>query len=280
MPERDFTGPATRSSRDGVRSPPIESDGLPDLRWINSQPILDVAKRAGFEITPEGHPICLHAYAETDGRSRIMRLSSDNRAYCEYCREGPMSAIDMLMHAGNLDSPRDAVMAFGLHKWAPAIARGSHLNNPEGLDTPPACADPMSFLVKSGLWATFTETVKIMIPVFLTMGDGKPDNIIALSYRAMARYSGVKSHKAISIALKYLAEIGWFEPLDPEFRGNSPVRATARYKLTPLSSKMKAKAAKTAPAFGDAIKDEKKARAQARLKRETQLRAGQARLTG
>lgn len=270
MPERDFTRAATRPSRAGVRSPPVESDGLPDLRWINSQPILDVAKRAEFEITPEGHPICLHAYADTDGRSPIIKLSSDNRAYCEYCRVGPMSAIDMLRHASGFDSALDAVRVFGLHKWAPTIAKGSHLNNPEGRETPRACEDPLSLLVLSGVWADQPATVQRLIPVLLAMGKKEsddPEPVIQLSYRAMTRYSGVISPNEISEALDALAAMGWLERLGHEYRGNSPIRKAARYKLMPLSYKVRELADLTAPQFGKKIDREKRARLRATQER-------------
>jgi hypothetical protein len=96
-------------------------------------------------------------------------------------------------------------------------------------------------LVHSGLWARLSVPARSIIPVLLELAQrnrGKCTLSIQISYRAMARYSGVASPKAIAKALRELQEIGWLAAA-AGFRepGSGPVRDVSSYLLTPSSGR-------------------------------------------
>jgi hypothetical protein len=75
---------------------------------------------------------------------------------------------------------------------------------------------PIELLIKSGLWASLKPTPQRIIPVLLHLAERGSDSEtfkVQISYRAIQRYSGVKSFGTISEALQQLAEFGWLTTL-------------------------------------------------------------------
>jgi hypothetical protein len=86
-----------------------------------------------------------------------------------------------------------------------------------------------------------------------------------MSYRAIARYSGITSPNSISRALKQLAEIGWLKYRP--FGGSGPIRETAEYELTSHSDELRELANAEAAEFRRIIEAERLMRTAARSDR-------------
>jgi DNA-binding HxlR family transcriptional regulator len=254
-------------------------DDLPDFEYINQIPIVNVAEKIGLEVQDDGTIVCGRIDMHKDDAPAFLTLLSGNKVKCDPCNTGPLSVVDMMMHMGIFREPLQAVQYFApaLRPFdVPTIAKGSHLKNPDCQTVPPACDDPITLLVVPGLWCGLSVTTQRLIPVLLALskweelGSHRP---IRLSYRAMMRYSGIESPNAIKAALDELEGMGWLERIESPPRGNSPIKDTAEYSLTPLSARVKELADDNAPKFGAAIVAEKPARKRKRQEREQHLRS-------
>jgi hypothetical protein len=156
----------------------------------------------------------------------------------------------------------------------PYISKGSHRRNPDCQPVPPACDDPISLLVVSGVWQNLPVTAHSIIPALLALADWHPDEprpTLRVGYRTITRYSSVKSPNAIKKTLDELEGIGWLERLPPDARGDSPIKNTAAYRLTPLSERIRQLADVTSPGFGKQIVAEKEKQRLRRQNRKQQL---------
>jgi len=253
--------------------------GLPDFKYINRIPITDAAGKIGLEFSDDGRIVCPCSDKHKDGGTALLTALPRNKVKCEACNTGPLGVVDLMMHIGNFSSARDAVLCFAsdLRSFdVPTIPKGSHLKNPDCLIVPPACEDPICLLVLSGVWADLSVTAQRLIPVLLNLGrweESGSDCTIRISYRAMMRYSGIESPNAIKDVLDELENIGWLVRLGSPQRGESPIKGTAEYRLTPLSQGVMELANKMAPQFGAAIQAAKAARKRQRQEREQRLRS-------
>ena len=246
------------------------SAGLPDFKYINGIPILDAVEKIGLEVRDDKRIVCPRTDRHKNGSTAFLKLLPRNKVKCDACDTGPLSVVDLLMHVGEFDSPRDAALCFAPNLDVPAIAKGSHLNNPDCQVVPPTCEDPIGLLILSGLWRELSVTSQRLAPVLLVLSKWRPENpepTFRLSYLAMTRFSKVTSPNQIKAAIDELVGIGWMERLGSPTRGDSPVRDTAQYRLTPLSDSFRKFADATATPFGDDIKAEKAIQMQRRHER-------------
>jgi hypothetical protein len=257
-----------------------DEDGLPDFKYINRIPIVKLARELGMDFGDNGKILCWHPDKHKDGKPAFLRvLTKLNRVRCDACGSPSMSVIDMLMDIGNFDSPLTAVQCFAreLSSFSvPNIPKGSHLNNPDALNVPPALKEPLALLVRSGVWSTLPVPVQRLIPVFLELtewGDGVLEGTLYISNRAMMRYSGIGSFTSISQALTKLESMGWATRLEATLRGDSPIEATKLYRVTPLSETVRQLAISTSPTFGDTIKADKAIRKRQREERSRVLQS-------
>jgi DNA-binding HxlR family transcriptional regulator len=87
---------------------------------------------------------------------------------------------------------------------------------------------------------------------------------LRLSYRAMQRYVGVGSPRAVAKALEELEEIGWLQRAERPAAG--PVGQTASYLLTPFSDQLQELANSTAADLKTDIRIERELRAERKRK--------------
>jgi len=92
--------------------------------------------------------------------------------------------------------------------------------------------------VRSGLFGTLSEAARCIAPVLFEMAEriepADEELSLQISYIGIARFSGVKSHRAIRHALVELSEIGFLRMPCAGLR-RSPERASAQYIVTPCS---------------------------------------------
>ena len=243
---------------------------LLNYKHINRLPILDVARKLGFEVRDE-KIVCRHSGRHKDESVPFLKVLPSNKVKCDACDDGPMSVLEMVKDYGDLDSLSTAAECIAnMFEDVPYKPKGSHLNNPKGLAVPPACDDPLALLIKSGLWAKLPVPVQRLIPVLLDFGtweDGNWDCLLTISNRAMMTYSGIGTFTSIKPSLLKLEEMGWLEILDSP-RGDSPIKGTGRYRITPLSERVRKLADEHAPGFGDDIKAQKAFRKRERQRKQ------------
>jgi hypothetical protein len=97
--------------------------------------------------------------------------------------------------------------------------------------------DPITLLVRSHVFSRLSMPARLIAPVLVGLSEknahfAEADRTIDISYRALMRYSGLKSPNAVSKGIEELKVIGWM-------RGGSDaaglVRATGSYVLSPFA---------------------------------------------
>jgi hypothetical protein len=270
---------AAETPRNGYIPPP----DLPDFKAINRLPILEVAKMIGLGIDDEERILCWRSNEHKPGRRPFLRITDSNKAVCGACNNYETSVLDMVNEVGGFNSLLEAAEFVALVCEVPRIAKGSHLNNPNGELIPPALKNPMSLLIKTGIyggvdeiWRGLSESTKSLIPILLDFAEWNEDRTegtLRLSYRAMQRYSGLASPNAISRAILELERISWLQRVLSLQPRKKITREVGLYRLTPFSIAVRGLADAIAPHFGNAIKTEKAERRRQREEHEQQLRS-------
>ena len=216
-----------------------QDSGIPDLSWINRElPIADVVKALDLRVGEGGKIHCWHPERHKSGdRTASVGIQKPvNRVKCFGCGTRPMSVVDLVMDATGTDAA-GAAQWIEKHFEVRRIPKRRHLQDAR----PKHWCDvgheqPIELLVKSGIWGALSPQAQRIAPVLnclATKADGNTFRI-QISYRAIMRYSGVKSPNSVAKALKQLAEIEWLKTLPTE--SNSKVlRDSGTYILTPYS---------------------------------------------
>jgi DNA-binding HxlR family transcriptional regulator len=253
---------------------------LPHFKHINRIPIIDVAKKIGWEVEIEkiGKKIvekivCPRSSEHKPGKSPYLKvLASNSKVVCESCDTYPLSVLDMVLKFGAFETMADAAEQIaGYYPDLPRKSKASYLKNPKGESVPPGCRNPWTLLITSGVFAQLTVAAQRLIPILLEFSnwkDNAEEHRLYLPQRTMMRYSGIASFTGISEALTELAAIGFLQRLPVRRRERSPERETAEYILTPLSPRLREFADATATNLGAAIVQEKKIQRQKRRERD------------
>src|SRR5580704_7220193 len=148
--------------------------GLPDFKFINRIPIVDVARKMGsdigLEVGNDGNIRCPQSSKHPDGTSPFLKiLPSSNRIFCEACDTGLMTVLEMVLKFGGIKPLLDAGECVATYFTVPRIRKASHLNNPKGELVPEGCRDPLALLMTSGVWTELSVPVKLVIVAFLKL---------------------------------------------------------------------------------------------------------------
>jgi hypothetical protein len=261
---------ALHSAQTSVRQP---GRGLLDFKHINRIPVVDVAQAIGYKI--EGNDkdkqiVCPRSSEHKNKSQRFLTILGSNKVVCRLCDTYPLSVLDMVREFDRIEDLTDAAECIAFYfPIIPEISPGSHLRNPTWDDVPPGCKDPLILLTASGIWAQLTVPAQRLIPVSLAFASKNEESTVRVSYRALQRYSGIESPNSIRAAVTELEAIGFLKRRPLRARGNSPVKETAEYYVTPLSDRLREFANRISPQFGDAILIEKATRRQKRLARQS-----------
>ena len=99
-------------------------------------------------------------------------------------------------------------------------------------------------------------------------------DLVKLSYRAISRYSRIKSRNAIAKAIQELEDLHWLIRIRP--RSESVIRETNLYRVTPGSDELRELANAIARQHSEEIQAEQDVRAQQRAERRRTLSQSQA----
>jgi hypothetical protein len=240
-------------------------DKLPDLRFINRYvPIADIARSLDLKFGSPGTIHCWrpdrHQHQDRTPSVGIQRVS--NKVRCFVCDEASLGPIDLVMNVLSM-GPREAGIWIAQRfpvKSLPKRRENDHVERDRyGFES------DLGLLIRSGLWSKLCPAARCIATVFVEFK--KEDNerqlpYVRMSYKAIARYSGIASPNSISKALKELAAMGWlrYRP----FGGSGLIRKTTEYELTPHSDELRELANAEASEFRRIIEAERQMRAAAR----------------
>jgi len=247
---------------------------VPDLRFINRKiAIREIARALELTFGADGNIHCwrpeLHQNRDRTASVGIRKVN--NTVKCFGCGLGPFGPVDLVMSVLGLANPGEAARWIAERFQVPQHAAGRHLVNPPRRICQYGSETEIGVLVRSGLWAQLSRAAHSLVPVFLELAETNPETKsrgVQISYRALARYSGVVSPNAVAAALRELQEIHWLTIASGlrEF-GPGPVRDTSNYLITPRSDELLELAHANYARFRDDIENERKLRAEARAQR-------------
>jgi hypothetical protein len=204
---------------------------VPDFAYIRREvPIKEVARELGLFITgnmvrcwrPEQH--------EHGDRTPSVGLHKrNNRAKCFVCDSRSLSPIDLVMSVRGVNR-QDAVTWLVARYDVPGIPKGKHIGQQQRWNERYRIGTGTSrfeLLVNCGIWADLTASERSMLVVLDTYAV---DDCVEISYRGIARLSGVRSFTTISRALKRFCNLHILARVERESRDG--LRACNCYRWT------------------------------------------------
>jgi len=235
-------------------------------------PVGDVASALGLEVFATGMIRCWHPERHHHGdRTPSVGIQRRyNYVKCFGCDGKPLGPIDLVVDVRGCTLP-EAIRWIAQRFEVPSIPKGKQLVKPKGHLARYGYERPIELLLRSGLWAKMSRPAQLLAVVFVELKvEGQRDESweLEISYRALARYSGLKSDASVSKGLKDLEGIGWLQRQRRRTgRSRGPVRETATYMVTPYSDAVRELANATAADLHAAIDEERQMRAEKRAQR-------------
>lgn len=210
------------------------------MRYINRQvPIAEVARKLDLRLDGSSKIHCWHPdrHHSGDRTASVGIRKSNNTVKCFGCDLGPIGPIDLVRDALGFSLPADAALWIAERFVVPTIPARRRLPS---LQSPSRVIHDrgLRLLVRSGVFARFSEAARCIAPVLFEMAERIPpageELSVQISYVGIGRFSGVTSHRAIRKALVELSDAGFLRFASAGLR-RSPERASSQYIVTPLS---------------------------------------------
>ena len=247
--------------------------GIPDAQFIRAKvPVAEVASALDLEVFDTGMVRCWHPerHHHGDRTPSVGIYRQYNKVKCFGCEGKLLRPIDLVMDVREC-TLTEAIRWIAQRFEVPLIPKGKHLVKLKGHVVRYGYERPIELLLRSGLWAKMSHPAQLLAVVFVELKvEGQRDESweLEISYRALARYSGLKSDASVSKGLKDLAGIGWLQRQRHRTgRNRGPVRETATYIVTPYSDSVRELANATAADMRAAIDEERQMRAEKRAQR-------------
>ena len=262
-------------------SPPGDGPGtgIPDLKWANKNlPMRDVAAKLDLRQGASGMIHCWHPERHKNGDSTpsVGIQAGFNTAKCFGCDSKPQSVVDVVRDVLGCDLSA-AIAWLDSNFIIPRIPKRKHLES-DRLVRPyrVGTEDPITLLVRSGIWAALSVPARCIVPVLLAHAEhaaGQRDAYtLQMSYRAIMTYSGLKSFSAVSKALGELTAFDWVTRKAATPKPGAVLRATGTYILTPYSEGVQETARTLFQAKRQIIEAERELRRVQRNERMAELR--------
>lgn len=206
-----------------------ERQRLPDMTFIRREiPIADVARELGIRVAGANTAHCWREGHQNGDRTPSMSFSKRNRAKCQVCDPDSKSPIDLVI-AYQECSLKEAVTWLCARWPVPTIAKNTKLARRERWATSPVgfSAFPLEEFIRSGVWAALDDPARAILPVLFCFAER---GTVSVSYRGLARYSGLGSSATVAKGFQQLKRIGILEAL-PRLAGSS-FREPSSYRFT------------------------------------------------
>ncbi len=284
MPRAAATGGAfDRKAVTSIIASRIVGGDIPDARFVREKvPIAEVASALGLEVFDAKMIRCWHPedHHHGDRTPSVGIAKRFNKVKCfgHGCDGQLRGPIDLVVDV-RACTVAEAIYWIANRFPVPTIPNGKHLVKPKGRVARYGFERPIELLVRSGLWARMSRCAQLLAVAFVELPlESQRDESweLEISYRALARYSGLKSDASICKGLQELEFMGWLRRKQPCYRErDSPVRETATYVVTPYSDAVRELANATAADLRQAIDEERRMRAEKRARRTRAWRQAQ-----
>jgi hypothetical protein len=247
---------------------------IPDFKWINKNlSVSEVGKALGLSSGSNGLIHCWHPERHHNGDRTasvgVRTVNNTVKCFGCACDVGPFGPIDLVMDVLGMDSPSAAGAWIVEHFEVPFLPKGKHLKEASRPSRGRVGFEGyVGLLVQSGLWGRLSFPARSLIPTLLEFAqkdESKPTYRVEISYRAISRYSGVKSHNAVVKALRELKQIHWLRW--EQSPSPTVLRATNVYILTPESDELRELANAMARQTKDEVNTERELRLRQRSER-------------
>jgi hypothetical protein len=246
------------------------------MRHINREiGMIEVARALDLKIDGPSKIHCWHPdrHKHADRTASVSIRTSNNTVKCFGCGSKPIGPIDLVMDVLDM-SAADAALWIAARFPVPSVPRRRPVPKPHA-SYRVGYESGIGLLVRSGLWGTLSEAARCIAPVLLEMAErvspGSGEFTLQLSYVAICRFSGVRSHRAVRRALVDLIEIGFLRPTCAR-RQRLSERSASLYIITPFSDQLREAANALAAQNRHEIAAEKELRKRAREQRIRLLR--------
>jgi len=257
---------------------------IPDARWINQKvDIRQVAEKLGIRASG-GKFHCWRPENHTNGdrEPSVSCWEEANRLKCFVCDRPAIGAINLVIELLGVE-PSRAIDWIAQNFPVPRIPARRPLQR--GGDRFPIGVgeSPMDLLVRSHIYSRLSSPARELAPVLLALVDKEQaaahePRKLQISYRAMIRYSGLKSPNAIRKAIEELSIIGWLHPVPNKLNGM--VKRVGTYTITPYSDAVRELGNTLATEEQQAIAYEKAWAQLRRIERQRAFRSKQKHETG
>jgi hypothetical protein len=213
---------------------------LPDMDYMRRQiPIADVARELGIRVSGLNAAHCWRVGAHQNGDRSPSLSFRRNRAKCYVCDADSMSTIDLVIRHQEFDPStalREATSWLCARWPVPTVAKNTKLARRERWATAPVgfSSFPLEEFIRSGVWAVLDDPARAVLPVLFCFAER---GTVSVSYRGLARYSGLASFASIRKALQRFNQLGILEALP---RVGSNFREPSSYRFTLDSEKFQA----------------------------------------
>jgi hypothetical protein len=257
-------------------APGLRGSGIPDMRYINREArIREVARELDLKLDGPSKIHCWHPdrHKHGDRTASVGIRASNNTVKCFGCDSKPLGPIDLVMDVRDV-SAADAALWIATCFSVPSVPSRRPV---------PKLAVPYrvgyehrtGLLIRSGLWGTLSEAARCIAPVLLEMGEkvspANEEYTLQMSYVAISRFSGVRSHRAVRKALVELADIGFLRQSCAKVPRH-PERSASQYIITPISDDLQEAANAFSAQIRQEITAERELRKRAREQRSRLLR--------
>lgn len=220
-----------------------ERQTLPDMKYIRHEiPIADVARELGIRVETSNSAHCWRVGAHQNGDRTASMSFRRNRARCHVCDPDSMSVIELVIRYQELDPTRGLKEAteWICARWTvPVIAKNTKLARRERWATSPVghSSFPLEDFIRSGVWAALDDPARAVLPVLFCFAER---GTVSVSYRGLARYSGLASLATVAKGFQQLKRLGILEALP---RVGSNFREPSNYRFTLDGEKFQAELA-------------------------------------
>ena len=176
------------------------------MRYIHREiGIIEVARALDLKIDGPTKIHCWHPdrHKHADRTASVSIRTSNNTVKCFGCGSKPIGPIDLVMDVLDM-SAADAALWIAARFPVPSVPRRRPVPKPHA-SYRVGYENGIGLLVRSGLWGTLSEAVRCIAPVLLEMAErvspASEEFTLQMSYVAISRFSGVRSHRAVRKAL-------------------------------------------------------------------------------
>jgi hypothetical protein len=184
--------------------------GIVDLCWVRKNiSIQEVANKLHLRFGTGKMLHCWHGeqHQHADRTPSVSIRRTTNTVKCFGCGTGPLSPVDLVMNVRSCTIHEAANWLKLNFPKIPRIGARKHSSKVENAEDLSG-RNPLQILICSGLFAELGLPSKAICTALLVLWDARErPNSIAISFKALQRFSGVRSRSSVARALRELEDV-------------------------------------------------------------------------